>query len=111
MIICFLSFHFNEMSPIENLDFNHIQVQKFFEGFNKNEENRIFDFEKYFKIDNILLLNNDSLKSENCKELLDKFFYNIDYPLYRNTLLPYQDCSPVFFLAPHSPKKLLNQML
>ena len=84
MIICFLSFHFNEMSPIENLDFNHIQVQKFFEGFNKNEENRIFDFEKYFKIDNILLLNNDSLKSENCKELLDKFFYNIDYPLYRN---------------------------
>ena len=84
MIISFLSFHFNDMSPIENLDFNHTQVQKFFEGFNKNEESRIIDFEKYFNIDNILLLNNDSLISENCKEFLDKFFYNIDYPLYGN---------------------------
>ena len=84
MIISFLSFHFNDMSPIENLDFNHTQVQKFFEGFNKNEESRIIDFEKFFNIDNILLLNNDLLKSDNCKVFLDKFFYNIDYPLYRN---------------------------
>ena len=80
MIVCFLSEHFDTMSPIPKVGFSHQQVQKYFEGFEKNIEERYKDFYTFFYIIDIIMISND-LNILNWNDvvvlLLNNFFYKI----------------------------------
>ena len=85
MIVCFLSEHFDNMSPIPKVGFSHQQVQKYFEGFEKNIEERYKDFYTFFYMNDIIMLSNDSNfwnRNDIADHLLNNSFYKIDYKLF-----------------------------